>query len=90
MHGLQVGLASIAAMWLQEHPKLEAVLDTLAVTGFLRFVRQNPLERDAFIEAIALAPSIKDEYFTILSVKGNVERAQRFVAENSLWDGLLV
>lgn len=90
MHGLQVGLASIAAMWLQEHPKLETVLDTLAVTGFLRFVRENPLEREAFIEAIALAPSIKDEYFTVLSVKGNVERAQQFVAHNPLWDGLLV
>lgn len=90
MHGLQVGLASIATMWLQEHPRLEDVVAVLAETGFLRFVKENPLERAAFIEAIRLAPTIKDQYFTILTPKGNVDKLVEFVSDSAVWDGLLV
>lgn len=90
MHGLQVGLACIATMWVQEHPKLDSVLGVLAETGFIRFVKENPLEREAFIEAIRLAPTIKDQYFTTLSVKGNVDRLVEFVSTHPTWDGLLV
>ncbi len=89
MHGLQVGVASIATMWLQEHPKLETVLAVLAETGFLHFVKEHPLDRAAFIEAIRLAPSIKDQYYTILSPPGNVERLVQFVSESPVWHGLL-
>ena len=89
MHGLQVGLASIATMWLQEHPRLEDVMSVLAETGFMHFVKENPLDRAAFVEAIRLAPTIKDDYFTILSPKGNVERLVEFVTDSPVWDGLL-
>ncbi len=90
LHGLQVGLASIATMWLQEHPRLEDVLAVLAETGFLHFVKENPMDRQAFLEAIRVAPSMKDQYFTILSPKGNVERLVEFVSDSPIWDGLLV
>ena len=90
MHGLQVGLACIGTMWLQEHPRLEDVLQVLAETGFLRFVKENPLDRAAFLEAIRLAPTIKDQYFTILTPKQNVDRLVEFVTDSPVWDGLLV
>ncbi len=90
MHGLQVGLASIATMWLQEHPRLEDVMSVLAETGFLHFVKENPLDKAAFLESIRVAPTIKDQYFTILSPKGNVERLVEFVTDSPIWDGLLV
>lgn len=90
MHGLQVGLASIGTMWLQEHPRLAEVLTVLADTGFLNFVMENPLERAAFIEAIRLAPTMKDQYFTILTPKGNVEKLVEYVSDGPIWDGLLV
>jgi glycerol-1-phosphate dehydrogenase [NAD(P)+] len=67
-HGVQVGVASIGTMWLQE----------------------NPLDRAAFVEAIRLAPSIKEGYYTILTPKENVERLVEFVETSSVWDGLLV
>jgi glycerol-1-phosphate dehydrogenase [NAD(P)+] len=76
-------------MWLQEHPKLEQVMAVMAETGFLHFVKEHPLERDAFIEAIRLAPSIKDQYYTVLTPKENVEKLVRFVQESPVWDGLL-
>jgi glycerol-1-phosphate dehydrogenase [NAD(P)+] len=90
MHGLQVGLASIGTMWLQEHPRLEDVVRVLAETGFLRFVKEHPLEKAAFIEAIRLAPTIKDQYYTILSPKSNVDKLVEFVSDSPVWDGLLV
>jgi glycerol-1-phosphate dehydrogenase [NAD(P)+] len=89
MHGLQVGIACIGTMWLQEHPKLEAVLGVLAETGFLGFVKQHPLERDAFLQAIRLAPTIKPGYYTVLSDSENVERLVDFVSTSHVWDGLL-
>ncbi len=90
MHGLQVGLASIGTMWLQEHPRLEDVMSVLAETGFMHYVKEHPLDRAAFVEAIRLAPTIKDQYFTILSPKGNVEKLVEFVSDSPVWDGLLV
>ena len=90
MHGLQVGVASIGTMWLQEHPALENVLRVMAETGFLGFVKQNPLERDAFVEAIRMAPSIKEGYYTILSDKGKLEALVEFVEKGHVMDGLLV
>ncbi|MGB8021616.1 MAG: iron-containing alcohol dehydrogenase family protein [Candidatus Nanopelagicales bacterium] len=90
MHGLQVGLASIATMWLQQHPMLEQVMGVLAETGFIHFVKENPLNRAAFIEAIRLAPTIKEDYYTILTPKENVEKLVEFVSTSPVWDGLLV
>jgi glycerol-1-phosphate dehydrogenase [NAD(P)+] len=89
MHGLQVGVALIGTMWLQEHPKLEQVMSVLAETGFLHFVKENPLDRARFIEAIRLAPTIKEGYYTILTPKENVERLVEFVQSSPVWDGLL-
>lgn len=89
-HGVQVGVAAIGTMWLQENPKLEQVLEVMAETGFIHFVKENPLDKAAFIEAIRLAPSIKEGYFTILTPAGNVERLIEFVETNPVWDGLLV
>jgi len=66
------------------------VLGVLAETGFIGFVRANPLERDAFLQAIRLAPTIKPGYHTILSDPDNVERLVEFVSTNRLWDGLPV
>ncbi len=90
MHGLQVGLASIATMWLQGHPQLEAVMRVLAETGFIHFVKENPLDREAFLEAIRVAPSIKEGYYTILTPRGNVAKLVEFVSESPVWNGLLV
>lgn len=90
MHGLQVGLASIGTMWLQEHTQLDEVVSVLADTGFMDYVREHPLDRAAFIEAIRMAPSIKDHYFTILTPKGNVEKLVEYVSDDPVWEGLLV
>jgi glycerol-1-phosphate dehydrogenase [NAD(P)+] len=74
MHGLQVGVATVATTWLQQHPRHDAVCGVLAESGFDAFMAENKLERSAFVEAIRLAPSIKKGYFTVLSEPANVEK----------------
>ena len=89
MHGLQVGVATIGTMWLQESPKLEQVMSVMAETGFIHFAKEHPLDRATFIEAIRMAPSIKEGYYTILTPKENVERLVGFVETSPVWEGLL-
>ena len=40
------GVATIATTWLQDNPRRETVLQVLEETGFLAFIRADPLERD--------------------------------------------
>jgi glycerol-1-phosphate dehydrogenase [NAD(P)+] len=74
MHGLQVGVASYLLSRLQE--KTAAAVEAAATSsGFLEFVAGRPLDREAFRDAIKLAPSIKQDNYTILSEPNAVESA---------------
>lgn len=88
MHGLQVGVATVATMWLQEHPRLPAVKEVLADCGFDDFMAANKLERAAFTRAIREAPSIKSDRYTILSARGNIEKLVEHISEPE-WDKYL-
>jgi len=79
LHGLQVGVATCAIAWLQKNYKLDVVKSVLEETGFVDYVRQNPLDKEDFIAAIRYAPNIKENYYTILSEKGAIDRLVEFV-----------
>lgn len=89
LHGLQVGLATLATTWLQDHPKRPFLLQWLEDTGFLAFIEQNPLDRASFLQAIRLAPTIKEGYHTILSDPANVERLGNEVGSNPFYNRFL-
>ncbi|MGV1005007.1 MAG: iron-containing alcohol dehydrogenase family protein [Candidatus Nanopelagicales bacterium] len=74
MHGLQVGVATLGTMWLQQHPRLEAVKQVFAECGFDAFMAENKLERAAFEQAIVDAPTVKPGQYTILTPRGNIDR----------------
>jgi glycerol-1-phosphate dehydrogenase [NAD(P)+] len=89
LHGLQVGVASLAISFLQEttHQKVkQAILET----GFYDFMKQNPLNKADFLKAINLAPSMKQNFYTILSEANNINRLQNFVEQDSLIAEMLV
>jgi len=74
LHGLQVGVASYLMSQLQgttEH----AVRAAAEQSGFLEYVASRPLERDSFVLSLKLAPSIKTDFYTILSDAGMLDRA---------------
>lgn len=79
LHGLQVGVATYAVSWLQNNSEHEIIKKVLEDTGFVKYVSENPLDREDFMEAIRIAPSVKDNYYTILSEKENIDRLIEFV-----------
>ncbi len=83
LHGLQVGVASYAVSYLQEEP-FEMVKKCIIESGFLEHLSENKLNKVDFIEAIKYAPSIKDDFYTILSEKGAVEKLLGFVMNDEL------
>lgn len=89
MHGEQVGVATIATTWLQDDPSRETVLRVLEQTGFTESIRLDPLDRDTFVAAIRDAPSVKPGYHTVLSEPGAIDRLQRHIADDPLWQDLL-
>ena len=80
MHGLQVGTAAYLCAMLQENPETGGVRDILAATGFFDFVAADPFDKTEFIKAIELAPTIKDDYYTVLSEPESLGRAVRLLA----------
>lgn len=90
LHGLQVALASLATLWLQDHPRRAEVQAFLERLGVLGWLRDHPLERPAFLEAVRTAPGIKEGYFTVLSAQQNRDRLLDWLERDPFWAELLV
>lgn len=88
LHGIQVGVASFAVSYLQDvtHERLKK---DIIESGFFDFVKKNPLNKEDFIKAIMIAPDIKEDYYTILSERGNIRRLEEFVNTNELMNEML-
>jgi len=88
-HGIQVGVATFAVSFLQELT-FERVKTDIINSGFFDFVKENPLNKEDFIKAITLAPDIKEDYYTVLSEKGNISRLEEFVNTDKTIGEMLV
>jgi glycerol-1-phosphate dehydrogenase [NAD(P)+] len=66
LHGLQVGVATYLMSLLQGHNsrRIAALFDA---TGFWRSIASDPFDRAEWLEAAVLAPSIKSDFYTVLS-----------------------
>lgn len=78
LHGLQVGVASYLMSLLQEE-NTEAIAALFDVTGFWDAIAADPFSLAEWREAIRLAPTVKQDFFTILSMPDRVTDAQRFL-----------
>ncbi len=83
MHGIQVGMATYICSYVQDNG-FETVKEFLSATGFFDFVSRNSLDRQDFISAIKAAPGMKEEFYTVLSEKANIEKAIRFVEQDQI------
>lgn len=83
LHGIQVGIASYVMAQLQGTTQSNVSL-AAEQSGFLQYVATHPLERDSFIEALKRAPSVKQDFYTILSEPGMLERALS-ICDNDPW-----
>jgi len=65
-HGLQVGVATylISLLQGQNSKRIAALFDA---TGFWRAIASDPFDRAEWLEAARVAPSIKSDFYTVLS-----------------------
>lgn len=88
MHGLQVGTASYLCALLQNN-RSEDIKRFLTDTGFVDFVKQNPFNKTDFINALKIAPQIKENYYTVLSRPDSFGRAVSFIENDRLLKELI-
>lgn len=67
LHGLQTGAAAYLVSRLQGGPHHERIGNLLARTGFWDSVRAQPFSKSEWKTAVELAPSVKDDFYTVLS-----------------------
>jgi glycerol-1-phosphate dehydrogenase [NAD(P)+] len=81
LHGLQVGVATFISVKLQggEVSRLQALFTT---TGFWDVVAKAPFDRAEWLEATRLAPTVKDDFFTVLSTRDCLPEVERMLDED--------
>jgi glycerol-1-phosphate dehydrogenase [NAD(P)+] len=87
LHGLQVGVATYMISQLQERgaDRIAALFDA---TGFWDIIRENPFSRKEWIEAIKIAPTVKPDFYTILSEKDRLEDLVKIIDTDPNLKGL--
>jgi len=67
LHGLQVGVATYLVSLLQGGHNSSDIAHLFDTCGFWEAIANDPFDRAEWIEAARLAPSIKADFYTILS-----------------------
>ncbi|MDL2267638.1 iron-containing alcohol dehydrogenase family protein [Desulfovibrio sp. OttesenSCG-928-G15] len=89
LHGLQVGMATYICSRLQG--KQSDIIKTLFDrTGFWDAVREDPFSLDEWLRAFELAPTIKEGYFTILSLQDCQSAAKDILRGDPVLSGCFV
>jgi glycerol-1-phosphate dehydrogenase [NAD(P)+] len=81
LHGLQVGVASYLVSLVQKENS-DAIAKLFDVTGFWDAIAADPFSRSEWREAIRLAPTMKEGFFTVLSIEDRVREAERYLSED--------
>jgi glycerol-1-phosphate dehydrogenase [NAD(P)+] len=89
LHGLQVGLATYLVSRLQENQS-ERIARVFDQTGFWEAIRQAPFSRAAWLEAVRLAPRMKEDFYTILSEGDSQARMTRILETDERLTGCFV
>ncbi|HWR05137.1 MAG TPA: iron-containing alcohol dehydrogenase family protein [Humidesulfovibrio sp.] len=89
LHGLQVGVATYLMCRLQNQ-QAETVDALFRATGFWDAVRADPFSRSEWLEALRLAPGIKEDFFTILSDRDCLPEAERLLNQDARLAGCFV
>lgn len=88
LHGLQVGVASYAVSYLQEET-MDHVKKMMFDSKFFDYMVQNPLNKVEFIEAVKIATTIKENFYTVLSEKGSIDKILDFIDKDDILNRML-
>ncbi|GAT35469.1 glycerol-1-phosphate dehydrogenase [Terrimicrobium sacchariphilum] len=67
LHGLQVGVASYLMSIIQGQGATETIAGLFDATGFWQAIESDRFDRSEWLEAARIAPTIKADFYTILS-----------------------
>jgi len=82
LHGLQVGVATYIVSKLQGQGT-ERIAHVLDATRFWSAIEADPFSRREWLEAVALAPSIKQDFYTVLSSRDCIAEVREILATDS-------
>ncbi|SCM74657.1 iron-containing alcohol dehydrogenase family protein [Desulfovibrio sp. 86] len=89
LHGLQVGMASYFVSQFQER-NTELLAHVFTKTGFWDAVRAAPFSRQEWLHALSLAPDMKENFFTVLSLRDWLPEAIRILDNDPLLRGCFI
>ncbi len=81
LHGFQVGVATYLVSLLQGHNS-ETIARLFDQTGFWAAIAADPFSRSEWLAAVQRAPTIKDNFFTIFSMRDVVPEVQAALASD--------
>ncbi|HBA84048.1 MAG TPA: dehydrogenase [Verrucomicrobia bacterium] len=78
LHGLQVGAATYLVSQLQKQ-NTDLIARLFDITGFWRAIEAQPFSRSRWIQALQMAPTIKQDFYTVLSSRDCVPEAEKIL-----------
>ncbi len=82
LHGLQVGVATYLVSLLQGGIHSERIARLFADTGFWTTVQSQPFDRSEWLDAMRIAPTLKDDFYCILQHRDCLPDTERFLRED--------
>lgn len=82
LHGLQVGVATYLCCRLQRQ-QADVVDGLFAATGFWDAVRADPFDRAEWLEAVRQAPTVKEGFVTVFSLRDCRPEVLRLLDEDA-------
>jgi glycerol-1-phosphate dehydrogenase [NAD(P)+] len=87
LHGLQTGTAAYLVSRLQSGSHHVTIGELFARTGFWESVRKHPFSKEEWRIAVERAPSVKQDFYTILSEKEAWPELLRMIAHDPVLAG---
>lgn len=88
-HGLQVGIATYICGRLQ-HRQADTVAGLFTATGFWDAIKADPFSRAEWLDAVRKAPSVKEDYFTVLSLRDCAPEVEAMIDTDPYLQGCFV
>ncbi|HQX52304.1 MAG TPA: iron-containing alcohol dehydrogenase family protein [Planctomycetaceae bacterium] len=81
LHGLQVGIATYIISLLQGI-NTDRIIDLFDATGFWTAIAEDPFSRSEWLQAVRTAPSIKENFYTILSSRDVMPEVEQILTSD--------
>lgn len=83
LHGLQVGVASYLVSRLQDN-HADSIAQLFTVTKFWDAIAEDPFDRQEWLEAVRKAPTIKSDFYTVLSSRDCRPEVEQLLSSDPL------